>query len=190
MLGYEVRVENGYEFSLSGVEAVFEGASFVAFAIRAVDVRDRQALSGMACNASTGYLAGFVGGIVEDLNVEEFTRVVKARDGFHEALDDVPFVEDGQLDSDARPYFDFGRSSRDIFRIEVIIVDEPVAMKTIGRENKEDQEVGYGHGQIKGIGMVDAREGAVGELMPVMAERALREKNRRYEQPSGHEVVS
>ena len=98
-----------------GFEAVFQRAGFVAFAIGAMDVDDGHALRGVALDAGAGDFARFVGGIVEDLNVEQFARIVEARDGFDEALDHVALVEDGKLDGDARPIGDSRRRSRNIF---------------------------------------------------------------------------
>src|SRR5260370_5436180 len=50
-IGEEICVENGDEFALSGPQAVFQGASFVTFAMGALNVDDRQALRGAALDA-------------------------------------------------------------------------------------------------------------------------------------------
>ena len=88
---------------MRGLQSIFEGAGFVTFAIGAVNVDDGQALRGVAFDAGAGDLAGFVGGIVEDLHVEQFAWVVESRDGFDQTLDHVALVENGKLDGDARP---------------------------------------------------------------------------------------
>src|SRR5713101_861043 len=93
----KIGVEDGHEFAAGGAEAVFEGASLEAFAVGAMDAGDGHARGGVAVDASAGDVAGFIGGVIEDLNVEKFAGIVEAGDGFDEALDDVALVEDGKL---------------------------------------------------------------------------------------------
>src|SRR6266404_735686 len=59
--GNKVRVEDGDEFALRGFQAILEGASLIAFPIRAVNVADREALRGEAGDTRTGHLLRFVG---------------------------------------------------------------------------------------------------------------------------------
>src|SRR5208282_4509295 len=155
-LGDKIRVEDGDEFAARSLEAVFERSGFVAFAIGAVDVNDRHALRSVAFHASAGNLASFVGGIVKDLNVEQFARVVEAGNGFDEALDHVALVEDRKLDGDTGPILDLGRRAGNILRVDVIIVDEPIAVQAVSGQDEQDKEVGDHHGKVEGIGVIDA----------------------------------
>src|SRR5579863_7888612 len=138
--GDKVSVENGDEFTLGRLETVFESAGFVTFAVGAMNVDDRHALGGVAVDAGAGDLASFVSGIVENLNVKQFARVIEARDSFDETLDHVAFVENRQLNGDAGPMFDFGRGAGDVFRIDIVVVDEPVAMQPVGGEDEKDRK--------------------------------------------------
>src|SRR6202021_4135008 len=112
-----------------------------------------------------------------DPNGQQFAEIVEARDSFDEALDHVAFVENRQLNGDAGPMLDFRRGARDVFRIDVIVVDEPITVQTVGRKDEKYEEVGDHHRQIESIGVVDAAESAVRELVPEMAKGGLcREK--------------
>ena len=52
-------------------------------------------------------------------------------------------------------------------------------MQPINRQDKEDDEIGNHHREVEGVGVVDASERRVGNLVPVMADRILcREKYR------------
>ena len=101
--GNEVGVENGDELASRGLQAVFQRAGLVAFAIGAMDVDDGHALRGEAVHAIAGDLLRFIGGIVEHLHVEKLARIVEARNGFDEPLDHIALVENGELNRDARP---------------------------------------------------------------------------------------
>jgi hypothetical protein len=102
-LGEKVGVEDGDEFALGGFQPVFEGAGFVTFAIRAMNVNDGHALRRVTFDAGASDFAGFVRGVVEDLDIEKPEWIIETRDGFDKTLDDVALVEDGQLHRDARP---------------------------------------------------------------------------------------
>src|SRR6266699_2471322 len=77
-LGEKISIEDGDEFALRGFQAVFEGAGLVALAVGAMDISDRRALRGVALDAGASDFAGLVGGVVKDLHVKEFGRVVES----------------------------------------------------------------------------------------------------------------
>src|SRR5205807_5376761 len=122
--GDEVGIENGDKFAAGSFKAVFKGAGFVAFAVGAVNISDGHACRGVAIDAGFGDFTSFVGGIVEDLHVEEFMWIIETGDGFDEALDDVTLIEDGELDGDARPLVDWRWRAGDVFAVLVVVVDE------------------------------------------------------------------
>ena len=164
----EVGVKNGNEFALGGVKTIFERAGFVTFAIGAMDVNNGKTARSVAFDAGTGDVARFVGGIIEDLDAQQFARIVEQRDGVDEALDDVAFVEDGELYSNLWPVGDSRRWSRNIFTVSVVFVEQDVAVQAIRCEDEEHDKVGNHHRKIEGVGMIDAAEGAVGDFVPVM----------------------
>ena len=176
-LGNKVGVKDGNEFAFSCLQPVFERTCLVAFAIGAMNVGDGHALRGVTIDAGFCDFAGFVGGVIEDLDVEKLARVIKAGNSFDEAFDHVALIENWKLDGDAGPFFDCWRRARNVLAVFVVIVDEPVSVEAVPREDDEDDEVGNHHREVEGIGVVYAREGAVGELVPITAHTTLREED-------------
>ena len=178
-LGNEVRVKNRHESALRRFQAVFQRASLVSVAIRSMDVSDRHALRSVALHARARNVLRFVGGIVQNLNLQQLPRIVETRDSFRESLNDIALIENWQLHGHARPVCDRWRRRRDIFRILKIVVDQPVAMQPVHGEHEKHDEVGNHQGQVEGVGVINAAEGFVREFVPVMADGALeREKDR------------
>ncbi len=76
--GEEIGVEDGDKFALRGPQAVLQSASFVALSVGAMNVDDGHALGGVTLDAGASDLASLVGGVIEDLHVEQLRRVVEA----------------------------------------------------------------------------------------------------------------
>src|SRR6202165_4984958 len=106
--------------------------------------------------ASASHLLGIVRRVVENLHVQEIGRVVEVGGGFDETLDHVAFIEDRQLYCDEGPLGDSRRSRGNVFGVHEVVVDQPVAMQAVNREDKEDNEIRNHHREIEGVGMVDA----------------------------------
>ena len=88
----EVGIEDGNEIAGSRFQTFLEGAGFVAFPVGAVMVFDGVADVAVAFAEGFGKGMGVVGGIVEDLNLEEFPRVLHLDDLVDQALQHVPLV--------------------------------------------------------------------------------------------------
>ncbi len=99
-LGDEIGVENENVVAGRRLETRGEGARLVAAAGGAVEDRDVDAPPPPLAGALTGQGGGLVGGVVEDLDLEEVAGVGEAAGGVDEALDDVPLVVGGELDGD------------------------------------------------------------------------------------------
>lgn len=99
-LGDEIGIENEDVLAGRRVETRGEGARLVAAAGGAVEDRDVDAPPPPLVGAPPGEGGGLVGGVVEDLDLEEVAGVGEAAGGVDEALDDVPLVVDGELDGD------------------------------------------------------------------------------------------
>ena len=54
----------------------------------------------VAGDDGAGDVDGFVGGVVEELDLEAVAGIVETAAGFDEAVDDELLVEDGELDGD------------------------------------------------------------------------------------------
>lgn len=96
----EIGVENEDVVALGRVEALGEGACLVAPSVGAVVDGDVDASLPPFVGALPGQGGGVVGGVVEDLDLEEVAGVGEAAGGVDEALDDVFFIVDGELDGD------------------------------------------------------------------------------------------
>ena len=103
-LGKKVGVEHGDEVALGHFETRVEGAGLEAGAIGAMHVGDFEVRLGVAklgdVGAGEGF--GFVGRVVEDLNLERAARIANGRDVVEQTGDDGGFVEDGQLNRHVR----------------------------------------------------------------------------------------
>lgn len=99
--GDEVRVQDEDVVAGRRFEARGEGARLVAVSVGAVVDGDVDAPAAPLAGALPGEDGGVVGGIVEDLDLEEVAGVREAAGGIDEALDDELLVVDGQLDGDA-----------------------------------------------------------------------------------------
>ena len=54
-------------------------------------------------------------------------------------------------------------------------------METVTGKDNEDDEVRNHHGEVERVRVINASEGAVGELVPVTAHTALRKKEKGIE---------
>src|SRR5438445_759468 len=156
----------------AGTFHVREIEKFPAFELRAIG-KIGVFGQGVVFDARPCDFAGFVSGIVEHLNVEKFERVVESGDRFDETFNDVTLVENGKLNAYTRPLRDGRRRAGNVLTIFVVIVNEPVAMKAINREDDENDEVWNHHHQIERVEVIDAGKSAVGCFVPVVAECAL-----------------
>jgi hypothetical protein len=121
-------------------------------AVGAVHVDDGVSEGGVAGDDLLGDLLGFVGGVVEDLDFELFGGVVHGADGFEEALDDELLVVHGQLDGDARQFFEVGgRVGLVILAVLVVEVDERIAMDAVDGEDDHDGEIGDQERGVEGV---------------------------------------
>lgn len=138
-----------------------------------MNVKDGETLGSVAIDAGASDFASFVGGIVENLNVHEFAGIIELRDGIDEALNYVALVEDRKLYGNLWPMQNRRGRGRNIFAIDVVLVEELVAMQAVRRQNKQYDEIRNHHGEIEGVGVIDAAERSIGELMPVLTKTRL-----------------
>jgi len=182
--GDEVGVEDGDEIALGDFEAFLEGSGLEAVAVGAMDVVDglgRKSFgaSGIALHDGLGDDGGFVGGVVEELDLEAVARVVEAAAGVDEAVDNELLVIDGELDGDegelivgeARGRF-FGVGGFAL--VAVVEPDELIAMDAVEGKDHHDDEVGNEEADVEGVPAVVAFKGAVGVMgLPVVCEAVL-----------------
>ena len=149
---------------VSDFQTFLEGAGFESGAVGAVQVDDVVAERTVAIDDELGHFFGFVGGVVEDLNVEEIAGVVEAADGLDEAVDDELLVEDGELDGDAGELVEAaGGLVGGVLPVMVILPDQLVAVQSIDGEHDHDGEVGSEEEGIEGeeLPVVEVLEGVI-----------------------------
>src|SRR5947209_4006785 len=127
----------------------------------------------MAFHAAARHIPCFIGGIVEHLNIEKLSRVIKSRNSLYQPLNHVTLVENRQLHCHSRPSRNRRWRRGNILAIREIIVDQPVAMQSIYSKYKQHDKIRQHHCQIKSIGVVNTGEGAVPQLLPVMVHGTL-----------------
>src|ERR1700688_3748447 len=153
-----------------------------------MNIRYGHTLSGVALDTVPSHFLGFISGVVQHLHIEKLGGVIESRDGLDETFEHVALVVNGQLNGDARPLGNRGRLRGNIFRVRVVVVTQPIAVQAIQRQDEKHDEVGNHHCQVEAIGVVNARKGAIGDFVPVMAERTLRGQQR-YERWSLHDSL-
>lgn len=138
-----------------------------------MNINDGQSLRRVAFHAGTRHLPSFVRGVIEHLNIQKLPRVIELRNSVHQTFNHIPFVEDGKLYGNLWPMAHGRRRPWNIFAKREVIVQERVAMHSISGQDKQNQKIGNHHGQIECVGMIDPAKSFVGQLMPVVAKRAL-----------------
>ena len=92
--GNKIGVKNGNEFALGCFQTLGQGASFKALPIIAVQVFDGMSQGGIAIDQDARDLDGFVGRVVEQLDIELVLRIVEPADSVEEPIDNVLLVID------------------------------------------------------------------------------------------------
>ena len=93
----EVGIENTNEITLSGRKPGLQSAGFEPSAIDAVDQLHVEPPALQILHAGGGQFPRVVGGIVEDLDLQQVARIIDLADRLEQALDNVDLVEDRQL---------------------------------------------------------------------------------------------
>jgi hypothetical protein len=154
-------------------------ASLETLAVVAVNVGNREAELAMALDAISRDFLRLVGGIVEDLNIHFFARVIELRDAIHQPLDHVALVKDGKLYGNLGPLSDRRRRARNVILVFEKIVDERVAMQAVGRKNYEHEEIWDHNREIERVRLILPGERQICQAAPVIRKRRARTKRDR-----------
>jgi hypothetical protein len=103
-----------------------------------------------ALDLGFGDAAGLVGGIIEDLDLQEVARVLELADAIQEALDYVELVKDGELDGDAGEGLEAARGAGDVLAVLEEEVDDDITVNSVEGEAKEDGEVTNSPNEVSG----------------------------------------
>ena len=108
----KIGVKDGNEFALRRFQSFRQSARLEALTIVAVQVGDWISQGGVAFHQKASDLHGFVGRVVEQLDVELFSRIVEPADGVEQPVHHILLVKDRQLHGDARQVVEIGNEPR------------------------------------------------------------------------------
>ena len=187
----EIGIENRYEFAGGGLQPFLQRAGFEALAIVAVMVFDGEPQGAIALHQRRGKWSGVVGGIVQHLDLEQLAGILDAGDLVDEPLDDVPFVEDGQLNGDRRQLREApGRLAGSLLAVLEVSADDLVAMHPVNRKHGQDGEVRNQNRPVEPTQLMDAAEGVVEQAAHHAGGGRIRGQKCNGEQSGYHGAVS
>src|ERR1700732_794613 len=172
----KISVKDGNEFALCRFQSFGQSAGLVALTVVAVQVGNRMSQCGVAIHQNAGDLYGFVGRVVQQLDVELFFRIVEPAHGIEEPVDHVLLIKDRQLHGDAGQIIELEMSRwfrRLVLFVLVIKIDHPVALRTVRRQDDQDDEIGNQKRQIKGIDLVEPLKSLVQKMLAKVGYQAL-----------------
>src|SRR5580693_4210641 len=96
----------------------------------------------VALDQVADHLNGFVGRVVENLNIQLVLRIFQPADAINQAVGDILLVEHRQLHGDARKVLKISsRLGRALVAMLVIKINEDVAVHAVGGEQNQDDEI-------------------------------------------------
>ena len=141
-----VGMKSASKMAMNSPRATFRPASSAPalYPVRfgAVEVLDVDALRGEAAHRQLGDAARLVGRVVEHLDLEQLARIVDAADRLDQAVGDVHFVVERQLDRDDRQRVERRAGRRLLVPVPHVEVHEVIAMPAVNGEDDQDEEVG------------------------------------------------
>src|SRR5690242_16766675 len=94
---HKIGIEDGDELALSRFHAFLQSARLEAFPVCTVMIGNRAAQLSVAFHQIAGDILRFIGGVVQDLDVEPMFRVVERADRLDQTFNYVLLVENGEL---------------------------------------------------------------------------------------------
>ena len=104
---HKVCIEDEEVFALGCFCAILEGSGFEACAVGTMDVLSIEATFDEFSYLLLTNFGGFVGGIVENLDLKFFFGVVEVRDRVEKSLHDVHLIETWELDGNQWQFLEF-----------------------------------------------------------------------------------
>jgi hypothetical protein len=145
----------------------------------------------VALHQRLGKWGGVVGGIVQHLDLEQLAGILDAGDLVDEPLDDVPFVEDGQLNGDRRQLRETpGRLAGGLLAVLEISANDLVAMHAVDRKHGQNGEVRYQNRPIEPTQLMDAAESVVEQAAHHAGGGRIRGQKCNGEQSGYHSAIS
>ena len=140
-IGDKIGIEDEQVLALGSLGAVFQRAGLVAGAVAAVDVLGVEAASPQARDAAAADFHGLVGGIIQQLDLDLVQRVIQRGDRIEQAIDDVHFVEDGELDGDQRQLGEMAEGMRVLAGVFEVEENDGQTVRAIAGKAEQDNNV-------------------------------------------------
>ena len=138
-------------------------------------VADGISQRGIALHQIARHLDGFVGGIVEHLNVELLPRIFQLADRLQQPLDHVLLIENGQLHRDARQVLEVRRRFRGaIVSVLVIQIHQNVAVHPVTGQQDQHNEIRDQQRSIECIGVIEPLKSLIQQMLAEIVPNALR----------------
>src|SRR5438132_11629486 len=133
----EIRIEDCDQLSSRRFQAVLQRTGFESMPVRTMHMMNIETKLPMFGNTCRGNLNSAIGGVVEELNLEQLARITDVACRFHEPLDDIHLVVDRQLNRDARFVFQFPLGLGDLVLVFQIQINKVIAMDSINGEDAQ-----------------------------------------------------
>ena len=146
----EVRVKNRDQLTSCRIKSGLQGAGFETLAMTPVTIFHRISPSRPAFDRGAGHAAGFVGRVVENLNLKPIPRVVQTARGVQQFLHDELFVVERELHRHGRKFGEArGRFSRRPVTMPVVEIDQLIAMQPVRAEREHRRQVQGGQAPVE-----------------------------------------
>ncbi len=170
----EVGVKDGDELTLRRLQPLGQRSCLEAFAIGAVMVADGISQRRVAFDQVARDFDGFVGGIVEHLDVELLPRIFQLADRLQQPLDHILLIEDGQLHGDARQLLEVGRRvGGAVFLVLVIQINQNIAVHAVAGEQDQHNEIRNQQRAIECVRVVKALKSLIQQMLAEIGPNAL-----------------
>lgn len=177
--GDKIGVKYGNEFAGGAFQPFLEGARFETLAIGPVMVFDVVPDISISFTEGLGESMGIVGGIVEDLNLQQIARVFNFHHFVDEALQNIALVIEGKLNGDGRQLLKaqprFGNRLFSMFEIGSNHL-EPV--HPIDRKDAEKSKIRNENRPVEPTQVVNTGEGIVEQAAGQLVQRGCSQQCR------------
>ncbi len=101
-VGHKIGVKYGDKLAAGRKQAIGQRAGFKAGPLPAMDQLDVDSLRPVKIHPRLGQLGGFIGGVIEHLNLQQMGRIIEPDGGVDQPFNHQRLVEHRQLHSDRR----------------------------------------------------------------------------------------
>ena len=106
-----------------------------------MEILDVDALQRVATDREFGNLPRLVGGVVQDLDLQLFARVIDLADRVDQAIDDVHFVIEGKLNRHDRQVVELTLGNRLFVLVLHVDVHQVVPVPSIHGQDQQDEKI-------------------------------------------------